>query len=59
MMRSTFILIYTVGCIELYASTYPVFSRVVGKGVDRRVRKLGLPYLVCSSYRGVTFRVFP
>jgi hypothetical protein len=35
-----------------------VFSPVVGKGVDRIVCKLGLPYLVCSSYRGVKFRVF-
>jgi hypothetical protein len=52
---------YILGCTELYTSTYLScsFSPVVGKGVDRIVCKLGLPYLVCSSYRGVAFRVFP
>jgi hypothetical protein len=51
------ILIYILGCTELYTGIYPVVSPVVGKGVDRTVCKIGLPYLVCSSYRGVTFRV--
>jgi hypothetical protein len=31
---------------------------MVCKSVDRIVCKLGLPYLVCYSYRGVIFRVF-